>query len=129
MGFRNGSYATVWRIMEEGSWFMKVNLSTSQKRKDSDPPEYDTDFSGFVTFYGDAFKKAKETIGLTERSRIKLLDCETKTKYVKDKNQTYTNFNLYDWEPASKLNAEPTPAKVETSAPADDDGNDDELPF
>ena len=127
--FRVGNYGTIWKVIEDGGWFMKVSFSTSKRIKDSNPPEYDTDFSSFVTLYGDAYKKAKETIGLKGRDRIKILDCGTTNKYDKKTGQTYTNHALLDWEPAGARGEDPVQDKAETKAPAKEDEDDDELPF
>ena len=62
MGFREGAFATVWEITNQGDSFSKVRVSTSRKDKKTD--EYVTDFNGFVSLIGEANKK----LGLIERS-------------------------------------------------------------
>ena len=51
MGFRDGAYATVWEITDEGK-YASVRLSIS--RKDKQSGEYKTDFNSIVRFVGDA---------------------------------------------------------------------------
>ena len=55
MGFREGAFATVWEITNQGDSFSKVRVSTSRKDKKTD--EYVTDFNGFVSLIGEANKK------------------------------------------------------------------------
>lgn len=134
MGFRNGAYAMVWKVEYRNNMIV-VNLSTSRKKKGVEPPEYETDFSGFASFYGEAAKKINETIGLQPKTKIRLLECEVTTRYDANRDERYTNFNVYDWEPASEPNgksadtpATPKPA-VETKEKGDEAGDEDDLPF
>lgn len=125
MGFRNGAYATVWETkLGNGNW-TDVRLSISRKNKDG---EYETDFSGFVRFIGDAHAGAAY---LGEKSRIKIGECDVTNRYDKEKKVTYTNFAVFSFEDADGNNAA-------TQPPASTDGDgfmnipdgiDEELPF
>lgn len=126
MGFRNGAYATVWEAKEGNGNWTDVRLSISKKNKQSG--EYETDFSGFVRFIGDAHEKAAF---LGEKQRIKLGECDVTNKYNKEKGVTYTNFAVFSFELADGNNE----ATGGASTPNPDgflnipDGIDDELPF
>lgn len=94
MGFKEGAWATVWEVKKNPSGkSYNVNMSTSRKNKDTD--EYETDWSGFAMFAGDAAKKAAT---LKARDRIKLNGCEVTTRYVKEKNEKYTNYTVWDFD-------------------------------
>ena len=94
MAFRNGAYATCWGIDPKTDSITTVRLSTSKKNKETG--NYDTDFSGFVGFCGSAC--ASKAATLKERDRIKLKDVSVTSKYDKEKNKTYTNFNCFDFD-------------------------------
>lgn len=126
MGVRTGAYATIWEVKPNGN-FTDVRLSTSRKNRQTD--EYEQDFGGYVRFIATAHQMAAN---LKERDRIKIGDCEITNRYVKEKNQTYTNIAIYSFEMAdnSNNNSQPTQAKK----PAEKfqnipDGIDEELPF
>lgn len=96
MGFREGAWATVWEVKKNPSGrSFNVNLSTS--KKDRDTGEYETDWSGYAMFAGDAAKKAAT---LKRGDRIKLNGCEVTTKYVKEQEKKYTNYTVWDYEPS-----------------------------
>lgn len=95
MGFRNGAYATVWEVRNGNGNWMDVKLSTSKKSRQSG--EYETDFSGFVRFIGDA---ASRVAYLGERSRIKIGECDVTNHYSKEKGVTYTNYAVFSFEVA-----------------------------
>ena len=110
MGFREGSWLTVWSIEKNSSGkSTKIRASSSRKNKETD--EYETDWSGFVTLAGDANKKAAM---LKERDRIKIKGCDVTTRYVKEQNKEYTNYTVWDFE-MSDFNA-----GGKKSAPKDD---------
>lgn len=99
MGFREGAFATVWEIAAERENFAKVRISTSRKDKKTD--EYVTDFSGYVSLVGNAFKKLDEIVdvfGTKERCRIKLGACDVSNRYDREAGREYTNFTLFDFE-------------------------------
>lgn len=146
MGFREGAFATVWEVTDQGSSFSKVRLSTSRKDKKTD--EYVTDFNGFVSLIGNANSKVdmiNDAIGDDGRCRIKLGACDVSNKYDKDAGREYVNYALFDFEfpeersaeheeepkPAKKATAKTTkkPAKTKASETADGDEDDEDLPF
>lgn len=101
MSFRNGSYATVWEIKPMSDTFTKGRISTSRKNKVTG--EYETDFSGFVSFIGTA--AANKAIKLQERDRIKLNNVDVTTVYNKERRVQYTNFNIFDFDIVDNKNS------------------------
>lgn len=125
MGFRSGSYATVWEVNPVSETMTKVRLSTSKKNKQTD--SYETDFSGFVAFVGAA--AAKNAAHLKEKDRLKLGDVEVTTKYDKEKKISYTNFTVFNFEVAdggSSSTSSPVEAAIEKAEEVLSDG---EVPF
>lgn len=94
MGFRTGSYATIWEIRPENQVRTSARISISRKNKTTG--EYDTDFSGFVEFIGTG--AANKALGLKPRDRIKLGDVDVSNRYVKEKNTTYTNYKIFSFD-------------------------------
>ena len=90
MGFRTGSYATIWSVESASDTRTKARISISRKNKQTG--EYDTDFSGFVDFIGTA--AARKALTLKEKDRIRLGDVDVTNNYNKEKNITYTNFKI-----------------------------------
>lgn len=128
MGFHNGAYAKVWKI-EVFQKYSKVNLSTSIKGKDTG--KYETDFSAFVSFVGDAHKSI---LSLNEGDRIKLVSTDVTTNIKKQTGEKFTNYTLFEWEPAkpytsSEKSAIDINANTIDSSEEDDESNSDELPF
>lgn len=102
MGFREGAFATVWEITDERDNFAKVRISTSRKDKKTD--EYVTDFSGFVSLVGNAFKNLdtiRDELENNERCRIKIGACDVSNRYDKDAGREYVNFTMFDFELSS----------------------------
>lgn len=111
MGFRNTAFATVWTV-EPKERSTKVRISVSRKKQDG---TYETDFSGYCSFIGNAHAKASR---LRERDRIQLKEVDVSTLYDKEKNTTYTTFKVYDFDPAEQTQ-QPAPTHTRTpSAPA-----------
>lgn len=133
MAFRNNAYATVWDIKpvvkEDGSFAActDVRLSTSRKKPNTNPPEYETDFSGFVRFIGDAHKMAA---GLRQRDRIRLDEVSATNTYYKETGKIYYNFQCYAFSPADGARQNAAPARSNFDAGAGvTPGMDDNLPF
>lgn len=127
MGFRNGAYATVWQVEPGKGKFYKVRISTSKKNRQTD--QYEQDFSGFCTFIGTAMEGAKN---LKERDRIQLKEVEVTNTYNKDTKQSYTNFNVFAFEPAGEYTGTSgAPASTHGSATEGNatEGDDSDLPF
>lgn len=96
-GFTNNSYAKVWDIREvEGKNAYDVRITITRKMKDSD--EYRDEFSGFVRFYGEAYKQA--VTKLQKGDRIKLLSVGVENTYNKETKETKYYFKVFAWEPA-----------------------------
>ena len=125
MGFRNNAYATVWDVEPKGTW-TKVRLNTSRKNRDTN--EYEQDFSGFVSFVGNANAKAQQ---LKERDRIRLGDVDVTTRYDKERNREYVNYTCFSFEMAdNQSNSRGNVASNEVdSNPVEGDPDDDTLPF
>ena len=127
MGFRKGAYATVWSVQEISGVNTKHRISIS--RKDKQTGEYTDDFSGFVNVYGTA--AASKAALLKERDRIQLGDVDVRTKYVKEKNVTYYNFNIYSFEKEESRNSPPRDDAATMVSNNVDNGelDDSNLPF
>ena len=97
MGFRVGSYAKVWEVKPSEKGFASTSLRISISRKDKKTDQFVDDFSGFVTCYGTAHEKAAT---LVSGSKIKLLAVDVTKTYNKETQISYTNFKVFDWEPA-----------------------------
>ena len=122
MGLKVGCIATVWQVEPKGK-YTRVRFSTSKKNKDTNA--YETDFSGFANFVGQANAEATK---LKEKDRIKVEEFEVTTKYDAEKKVTYTNYSVFK---ISDPNAGATlPAQQASKAPDEPvQGNSDELPF
>lgn len=94
MGFRENAWLTVWDIKKNPSG-KSFQIRASTSKKDRDTGEYETDWSGFINLVGDAAKKAAV---LKQRDRIQMKGCEVTTRYVKEKDVTYTNYTCFDFE-------------------------------
>ena len=101
MGFRTGSYATIWSVESATDTRTKARISISRKNKQTG--EYDTDFSGFVDFIGTA--AARKALTLKEKDRIRLGDVDVTNNYNKEKNITYTNFKIFSFEIQAEINS------------------------
>lgn len=89
MSFRQGAFAKVWEVKPANNGYINARISTSKK---IDEKNYDTDFSGWVSI--------KDGGSIKDGDRIKITDCAVTNKYVKEKDITYTNFNIYKYEMA-----------------------------
>ena len=126
MGFRNGSYATVWAVEPKSDTNTSVRLSVSRKNKQTE--QYETEFSGFVSFFGTA--TAKRAACLKEGSRIKLGDVDVTNKYDKDSKNMTTYYKCFSFETSD--NSQPVTSTTSTEPQPDVDNgevNDDRLPF
>jgi len=125
MGFHPGAYSMIWQVEPKGTW-TKVRLNTSRKNKDTG--EYEQDFSGFVSFVGNANAKAQQ---LKERDRIRLGDVDVTTRYDKERNREYVNYTCFSFEMAdNQNNSRGNVASNEVdSNPVEGDTDDDTLPF
>ena len=95
MGFRTGSYATIWGVVESIS-DTKTKARISISRRNKMTGEYNNDFSGFVEFIGTS--AANKALTLKERDRIKLGNIDVSNKYDKEKNITYVNYKVFSFD-------------------------------
>lgn len=120
MGFRKDSFATVWETQSISPTLTKARVSINRKDKQTD--SYVQDFGGYITFVGTAC--AAKAARLKERDRIKLGDVDVSNRYDKQKNTTYTDFKVFNFELADG-NSGRGRAQVDDGEP-DDTGD---LPF
>lgn len=124
MGFKNGTYATIWTVEPKSETITKARISISRKNKTTG--QYDTDFSGFVTFMGSAV--ARKAASLKERDRIRLGDVDVSNYFNKEKNITYTDFKVFSFDMADEV----APASVAPQSNPVDGGeevDESNLPF
>ncbi len=103
MGFREGSYASVFSVTRGRGNFYDVNIATS--RKDRSTNNYVTDFRGFVRFVGDAAKKIAKLDGRNSKdngnkpvSRIKLGAVDVTNSYSEKDKKAYVNFVVFTFD-------------------------------
>ncbi len=124
MGFRKDAYATVWEVSRVSDTMTKGRISVS--RKDRQTGQYETDFSGFVSFIGTA--AANKALNLGERDRIKLGDVDVSTRYDKETGKEYINYKVFSFE-----KDDGSGFSSQQSAPAEPSSNepepDEPLPF
>lgn len=126
MGFRKESYATIWAVESVSDTLTKARISISRKNKQTG--NYDTDFSGFVSFVGTA--AAKKAACLKEKERIRLGDIDVTNRYDKEKNVTYTNFKVFSFETQDELDGNNHQDDATPKTPVDEGEVDDSrLPF
>lgn len=128
MGFRKEAFATIWSVESTSDTLTKARISISRKNKQTG--EYDTDFSGFVSFVGTA--AAKKAAGLKEKERIRLGDVDVTNKYDKERNTTFTNFKIFSFEMADASQNQQSQTATEPQTNVDSgeiDDSDSRLPF
>jgi hypothetical protein len=123
MGLRTGGcYAKIWKI-ERNERYTKVQASIS--KKDKATGNYETDWSGFINFVGQAHT---EIAKYKEGDRVKIEEFEVTTSYNKDKKVTYTNYSVFKISDAANSISESSSPKK----PAPDEMvevSEDGLPF
>lgn len=129
MGFRKDSYATVWEVKPRSETMVSARISINRKDKQTD--QYVQDWGGYVAFIGTAC--AAKAAKLKTKDRIKLGDVDVTNKYDREKQTTYTNFNVYSFEMADGAGSSPGPQSVAPEHHVDDgdyaDTLSDDLPF
>ena len=128
MGFRREAFATIWSVESTSDTLTKARISISRKNKQNG--EYDTDFSGFVSFVGTA--AAKKAAVLKEKDRIRLGDVDVTNKYDKERNTTFTNFKIFSFEMADASQNQQSQTATEPQTNVDSgeiDDSDSRLPF
>lgn len=120
--FSNGSYASIWSVNKGKGNYYDVRISTSRKRKDTG--NYETDFSGFVRFCGEAGNQIASLEGKDGGNRpitrVRLGNVGVTNTYDREKKITYWNAVVFSIEDGKSKNDE------FMSLP---DGDDEELPF
>lgn len=101
MGFRTGAYATVWEVNPVSNVNTKGRISIS--RKDKNTGEYRDEFTGYVSFLGEA--TAKDALQLKNRDRIRLKDIDVNSKYDKERKTMFHNFNIFSFEHVQSLSS------------------------
>ena len=125
MGFRKDAYATVWSVEQKSNTLTNGRISISRKNKNTG--EYETDFSGFVSFIGTA--AAQKASHLKERDRIRIGDVDVTNKYDKEKNVTYTNFKIFSFETQDEIDGASAGAQIPDTIIDDGEIDDSDLPF
>lgn len=152
MGFRQGAFARIWSVNDEGK-YSTANVSVS--RKNNNTGKYDVEFSdGYVRLVGSAHEAAKE-LGLPTREEfdsqsdkgvsVKISSCDVTNNYDTKTKKLYTNCVIFGFEipdnnggdssdDASAKSAgkskKSAGSKSKTKAAAtEQDDTDDELPF
>ena len=140
MAFGSGRFAAVWSI-EPHEKSSSVRISTSKKNMQTGM--YETDFSGFVTFIGDAHDKIRKypshpTKPKTPIVKIRLDDATCTRPYPPPEDKDVVKFQVYDFTPADQVQYEPAPEaavrktaepKRETNFVDVPEDSDEELPF
>ena len=123
MGFKTNGYCTIWEVTPVSDMVTKARVSTSRKNRKTG--EYETDFSGFVSFVGTA--AAQKAARLKERDRIRLGDIDVTSRYDKGRKETFINFNIFSFDMADDVKGGSKPESQHTV----DDGeiDDSRLPF
>ena len=125
MSFRQNAFATIWSVEPVRDTITKAKITTSKKNKSTG--EYETDFSGFVTFLGTA--TASKAAKLKEKDRIKLGDVDVTRKWDKEKQKEYINFNVFSFEMVDSKTASSPPAVTNTEPVDSGEVETDDLPF
>lgn len=93
MGFRNDGYATVWEVRPgKSKRSTLVRVSTSRKERGSD--EWETDFTGWIKFLGNAGEKA---LSLKQKDRIITKRVEVQTRYDKEAGKEWIDYIVWDF--------------------------------
>lgn len=127
-----GSTCTFWKVQRvaENGKTCDVQISVSKKNKQTD--QYETDFSGFVKFCGEALVKFAQS--LQEKDKIDIDSFELTNKYDKEKKVTYTNVSVFaakkhEWNDSNGSGGNKTATGNEDFMKVDDNLIDEDLPF
>lgn len=105
MGFRQGAFARIWSINDEGK-YSTANVSVSKKNKETN--KYDVEFSdGYVRLVGSAHEAAKN-LSLPTRENfdaksdkgvaVKITSCDVTNNYDAKTQKLYTNCVIFGFE-------------------------------
>jgi hypothetical protein len=104
MGFRDGAFCKLWKLDTTGK-YPQGQISIS--RKDKDSGEYVDDFSGYVSFIGDAATAIKK---IPAQGRFKIKGCDVSRVWNKEKQREFINFRVFDLEDATSAAPSTAPA-------------------
>lgn len=126
MGFRTGSYATVWEVNPTKSdKVTRVRMSTSRKSRDGEG--YEDDFSSYTSFIGAC---AKDALSLKKLDRIKLGDVDVRGGYDKEKGYAVFDLNVFSFEKVERNGSSNNNAPKQSSNNSDLEAIDEEdVPF
>lgn len=126
MGFRSGSYCTVWSTEPGKGNYTNVRLSISRKNRETE--QYEDEFSGFCMFIGEARAKAEH---LKERDRIRLGDVDVTRRYDKERQKEYYTFKVFSFDMADEVAGRSVPHQAPpiSENPVDSNPVQDDLPF
>ena len=126
MGFGQGKFAKIWNLEDKGNYHV-AEMSVSKKNKETE--QYETEWANkFVRLVGKAHNQAKS---LDISKSVKIGSCDVTNKYEKEKNTTYTNYVVFEFEDAnSNQTSRPTPSQAVGDGLMNiPDGIDEDLPF
>lgn len=127
MGFRKDAYATVWEAEKKSETMTKVRISITRKNKLTG--QYESEFSGFVSFYG--LENAAKAKALHEKDRIQLGDVDVCTRYDKEKQREYIDYKCFSFKMSSQASSQTNQSPTEGYNAATEGENlgDNEVPF
>lgn len=125
MGFHNDAFATIWQVEPVKDTITKAKITISKKNNNT--KEYETDFSGFVTFLGTA--AASKAAKLKERDRIKLISTDVGRKWNAEKEKEYINFKVFSFEMADSKASSSPPTVENTEVVDSGEVETDDYPF
>lgn len=126
MGFSTNSYAHIWNMEDKGNYHV-AEMSISRKNKETD--KYETEWSNkFVRLVGTAHEQAKT---LDTSKNVKIGRCDVTNNYSKEKNTTYTNYVIFNFEDGNSgtSNSASHSQKSKDNFMDVSDAIDEELPF
>lgn len=143
-----GGIAKLWCVNDEGK-YSTANLSVSKKKPETEN-EYIQEFNdAFVRFVGHAHEKAK---GLNLPTRemfmdkdnpadkhgiaIRIINCDSTTHYNYETQKVYKNYTVFEFDvldsnknTTTKSNSAKPNSKAATTSSANEDSDEEELPF
>lgn len=127
MGFSQNKFCRVWKVEDKGNYSV-AQISTSKKNKETD--QYETDWqNNFVRLVGKAHNQIKNMSIGDKGASVKIASCDVTNKYDKEKNTTYTNYVIFEFEEdGASSNKSSKPAKSDNEFMNVPD-NVEDLPF
>lgn len=124
MGFRTNTHARIWSVEPGRGKFTKVNLSVSRKNKETG--QYETDFSDYCMFIGEAHAKAAL---LKRGDRIKLGDVDVSNRYDKATEKKYVDYKVFSFDLADAAGDAPAQRATNDTVANDVESDEGDLPF